>query len=408
MEIFDGGITAPLGFNSAGKHIGIKKFKKDLSVVTSDVSAIPAGCFTKSVVKASHIIWDDSIVKSGKKVRGIITVSGNANACTGKKGMEDNEEMAETIGSLIGAEKEEILTAATGIIGLKMPMDTIKKGISEIYNDISNSRQSAIDAAWGIITTDTFIKEMAVRINISGKVVTIGAMAKGSGMIHPDMATVLVFISTDINISKELLQKALSASVKKTYNMISVDGATSTNDMALILANGLAGNEEIVEENDEYYEFAKALLYINEKFAKDIVHDGEGSSKLFEVRVDGAKTENDAKVLAKSIITNNLVKTAMYGEDPNWGRVLAAMGGSGAFFNPDEVYIAFESAKGYIELMKNSEPLAFDENTAIEILSEQDIVVHILLTDGNGKARAWGCDLGHEYVRINGEYRSRT
>lgn len=408
MRVIDGGITAPQGFKATGKHIGIKKIKKDLALLSSDVAAEAAGVYTTSLVKAAPILWNKSLTDSGKKIKGLVCISGNANACTGNKGIRDNETMAETFAKCIGAKKDEILTAATGIIGLDMPMDTIINGINDTYKNLSNKREEAKNAAAGIITTDTFIKEMAVQLNIGGKAVKIGAMCKGSGMIHPNMATVLSFITTDLNISQELLHKALLFSVKETYNMISVDGATSTNDMCLIMANGLAENHKITEEDEHYEEFKNALYFINEKFAKDIVHDGEGAGKFIEVNVKGAKSDHDARLLAKSIVTNNLVKTAMYGEDANWGRVVAAMGGSGGYFDPSKVDISFESEKGKVLLMKHGEPVHFDENEAADVLSERDITVRITLEDGIYTAKSWGCDLGHEYVRINGEYRSRT
>lgn len=408
MRVIDGGITAPQGFKATGKHIGIKKIKKDLALLSSDVAAEAAGVYTTSLVKAAPILWNKNLTDSGKKIKGLVCISGNANACTGNKGIRDNETMAETFAKCIGAKNDEILTAATGIIGLDMPMDTIIKGINDTYKNLSNKREEAKNAATGIITTDTFIKEMAVQLNIGSKAVKIGAMCKGSGMIHPNMATVLSFITTDLNISQELLHKALLFSVKETYNMISVDGATSTNDMCLIMANGLAENDRIIEEDEFYEKFKNALHFINEKFAKDIVHDGEGAGKFIEVNVNGAKSDHDARLLAKSIVTNNLVKTAMYGEDANWGRVVAAMGSSGGYFDPSKVDISFESEKGKILLMKHGEPVHFDENEAADVLSERDIMVQITLEDGIYTAKSWGCDLGHEYVRINGEYRSRT
>ena len=408
FRVIDGGITAPQGFKATGRHIGIKKVKKDMSLITSDVPAIAAGVYTTSVVKAAHILWDRDITKNGGMVKGLVAISGNANACTGEKGIRDNELMAEHFAKSIGAKKEEILTAATGIIGLDMPMDTILKGIDETYPHLSHKREEAKNAASGIITTDTFIKEMAIQLNICGKQVIIGGMAKGSGMIHPNMATVLSFITTDINISQELLQKALYESVKDTYNMISVDGATSTNDMALVIANKMAGNPEITEEDEFYEEFKNALCFINEKFAKDVVHDGEGASKLMEVEITGAETEEDARLLAKSIVNDILVKTALYGEDANWGRVLAAMGGSGGKFSPEKIDMSFESEGGKIKVMENGEIVKFDENEALSVLGEKDIFIKINLHDGKYSAKSWGCDLSHEYVRINGEYRSRT
>ena len=383
MRVIDGGITAPEGFNAAGRHIGIKKVKKDIALLTSDVPAKAAGVYTQNLVKAAPVLWNSAITKKETPVRGLVCISGNANACTGEQGIKDNELMAQAMAWLMGVEKEEILTAATGIIGLAMPMEKI-------------------------ITTDTFIKEMAVELNIGGKVVKIGGMAKGSGMVHPNMATVLSFITTDINISQKLLQKAMKDAVHETYNMISVDGATSTNDMALIMANGMAENEEITEENEFYETFSRALLFIHEKFARDIIHDGEGASKFIQVDLAGAKTVEDARILAKSIITNDLVKTAMYGEDANWGRIAAAMGASGGYFDPSRLKVEISSEKGKILLMDNGNPVEFDENLASDILSQSDIYISIVLGDGTAKARSYGCDLGHEYIRINGEYRSHS
>ena len=408
MRVIDGGITAPEGFKACGRHVGIKKIKKDMALLTSDVEAKAAGCYTQNLVKAAPVLWNKAITESRKKVRGLVCISGNANACTGEKGIKDNELMAQAFAWMMGVEKDEILTAATGIIGLDMPMETVLKGIEDTYPELSRKRDSAKNAAAGIITTDTFIKEIAVELNIAGKIVKIGGMAKGSGMIHPNMATVLSFVTTDINISQELLEKALKNAVRETYNMISVDGATSTNDMALIMANGLAGNEEITEEGEFYEAFERALLFIHEKFARDIIHDGEGASKFIQVDLAGARTVEDARILAKSIVTNDLVKTAMYGEDANWGRIAAAMGGSGGYFDPSKLKVEISSEKGRILLMDNGNPVVFDENLASDILSQSDIYITIVLKDGTAKARSYGCDLGHEYIRINGEYRSRS
>lgn len=408
MRIIDGGITAAKGFLAAGAHIGIKKIKKDLSLLYSEQPAVVAGMFTQNVVKAAPIIRNEQIVKSGKRIKGLVTISGNANACTGEQGTLDNQKMADVYAEMLQLNAEEVLTAATGIIGKKMPMDVIENGIREITPFLKRDRESAREAARGIITTDTFLKEVAVELEIGGKTVTIGAMAKGSGMIHPNMATVLAFLATDAAISQELLQKALADAVDITYNMISVDGAVSTNDMALLFANGMAENEPITEDSEEYSKFKDAILYINQKLAIQVIHDGEGASKLIAAAVTGAKTKQDARKLAKAIINDNLVKTAMYGEDANWGRILAAMGGSGGFFSPEKVDIAFQNEKGYLALMEQGRPIVFDEGKALEILAERDIIIHITLYDGEQEAIAWGCDLGHEYIRINGEYRLRT
>ncbi len=408
MRVIDGGITAPEGFRAAGRHVGIKKVKKDMAIITSDVLAEAAGVYTQNLVKAAPVLWNMDITKQFKKVRGLVCISGNANACTGQRGIKDNELMAQALAWLAGAEKDEILTAATGIIGIDMPMEKVLKGIESTFADLSNKRESAKNAASGIITTDTFIKEIALELNIAGKTVKIGGMAKGSGMIHPNMATVLSFVTTDINISPQLLKKAIAKAVNETYNMISVDGAMSTNDMALIMANGLAGNDKITEENEFYDAFYRALLFIHEKFARDIIHDGEGASKFIQVDLAGAKTENDARILAKAIVTNDLVKTAMYGEDANWGRIAAAMGASGGYFAPSGLKIEMSSEKGRVLLMNDGEPIDFDENEAADILSCQDIYITVVLKDGMAKARSYGCDLGHEYIRINGEYRSHS
>lgn len=408
MRIIDGGITAAKGFFAAGAHIGIKKIKKDLSLLYSEKPAVVAGMFTQNIVKAAPIIRNEQIVKSGKRIKGLVTISGNANACTGEQGILDNQKMADMYAEMLQVNAEEVLTAATGIIGKKMPMDVIENGIRQITPLLKRDRESAREAARGIITTDTFLKEVAVELEIGGKTVTIGAMAKGSGMIHPNMATVLAFLATDVAISQELLQKALADAVDITYNMISVDGAVSTNDMALLFANGMAENEPITEDSEDYSKLKDAILYINQKLAIQVIHDGEGASKLIAAAVTGAKTKQDARKLAKAIINDNLVKTAMYGEDANWGRILAAMGGSGGFFNPERVDIAFQNEKGYLALMEQGRPIVFDEGKALDILAERDIIIHITLYDGEQEAIAWGCDLGHEYIRINGEYRLRT
>lgn len=408
MRIIDGGITAAKGFFAAGAHIGIKKIKKDLSLLYSEKPAVVAGMFTQNIVKAAPIIRNEQIVKSGKRIKGLVTISGNANACTGEQGILDNQKMANMYAEMLQVNAEEVLTAATGIIGKKMPMDVIENGIRQITPLLKRDRESSREAARGIITTDTFLKEVAVELEIGGKTVTIGAMAKGSGMIHPNMATVLAFLATDVAISQELLQKALADAVDITYNMISVDGAVSTNDMALLFANGMAENEPITEDSEDYSKLKDAILYINQKLAIQVIHDGEGASKLIAAAVTGAKTKQDARKLAKAIINDNLVKTAMYGEDANWGRILAAMGGSGGFFNPERVDIAFQNEKGYLALMEQGRPIVFDEGKALDILAERDIIIHITLYDGEQEAIAWGCDLGHEYIRINGEYRLRT
>jgi len=406
MRIIDGGITAAKGFLAAGAHIGIKKIKKDLSLLYSEKPAVAAGMFTQNIVRAAPVVRNEQIIKNEKKVRAIVTISGNANACTGEQGLLDNQKMADVYAQMLQVSSEEVLTAATGIIGKQMPINIIEQGIQKITPQLKRDRQSAKEAAAGIITTDTFLKEVAVELEIGGKTVTIGGMAKGSGMIHPNMATMLAFITSDVCIKRELLDEMLKQSIQTTYNMVSVDGDTSTNDTVIVLANGMAGNVEITEKNTDYEAFQNALHTVNTKLAKDLVRDGEGATKFIEVNVTGAKTQQDAKIMAKSVVTSNLVKTAMYGQDANWGRVLCAMGYSVVNFDTKKVDIIYYSEKGSIDLMIEGSPIVFDEEKAAEILSEKEITVEIRIQEGNEKATAWGCDLSHEYVSINGDYRS--
>lgn len=407
MKIIDGGVTAPKGFKATGNAVGIKKGVKDLALISSDVPAVCAGAFTTNVVKATSVLRNIEIVKNKKnKISGVAVNSGNANACTGELGVQGNLQMAEKFAELLNVPADTVLTASTGVIGATFPIDTIKKGIDDTFPMLGYSREDAHIAAQAIMTTDTYSKEVAVEIEIGGKTVKIGGMAKGSGMIHPNMATMLGFITTDINITQELLDKALMVTIPKTFNMVSVDGDTSTNDTVIVLANGMAENDIIDTENEDYKVFADALYYINEKLAKELVRDGEGATKFIEINVDGAKTEEDAKVIAKSVVTSSLVKAAMFGEDANWGRVLCAMGYSGIDFDTTKVDIVYRSEKGTIDLMTKGTPIVFDEDKAKEILKEKEIYVDIKIAEGGAKATAWGCDLSYDYVKINGDYRS--
>ncbi len=406
MKIIDGGITAPKGFKAASDHVGIKKAKKDMVLIASDCLATVAACFTKNIVKAAPVVWDEKIVEKGNKVKGIIVNSGNANACTGQKGFDDVKEMSETFGNLLGCSTDEVLVCSTGVIGVNLPMDVIKSGIEKVYSQMGYDKESGLSAAEGILTTDTFTKTIAVEIEISGKTVTIAGMAKGSGMIHPNMATMLSFVTTDVAISKEMLQKALSESVIDTYNMISVDGDTSTNDTILVLANGLAQNEEIISDNEDFIKFKSALNSINKKLAIDVARDGEGATKLMEVTVKGASTDENARKIAKSIVSSTLFKAALFGEDANWGRVLCAMGYGGGEFDPLGVTITFKSKGGEILLMEDGKPISFDEEKASAVLKPKDIYIFIDLKEGENSAVAWGCDLSYDYVKINGDYRS--
>ncbi|MCK4382708.1 MAG: bifunctional glutamate N-acetyltransferase/amino-acid acetyltransferase ArgJ [Candidatus Lokiarchaeota archaeon] len=406
LKKLKGSITSPKGFQATGSHIGIKDCKKDLAIIYSEVPAKVVGVFTTNVVKASSILWNQNLIQNQNGARAIIVNSGNANACTGEVGARHTELMATELASCLGVNKNQVLVASTGIIGVPLPIDTIVAGINNTFKKLGNTNLDANLAAEAIMTTDTHPKQISVEFTIDDKKIRIGGIAKGSGMIHPNMATMLSFITTDINISKKLLNKALKKSADDSYNMISVDGDTSTNDLVILLANGLGGNSEIKEENEEYYLFQKALHYVNLFLAHEIVKDGEGAKKFIAVKVTGAASKKDAKLLSKSVITSNLVKTAFFGEDANWGRILAAMGYSGANFNPTGVTIKFQNGLHSIMLMQDGTPLQFDEELALIILRENEITVELLLKEGTGEAIAWGCDLSYEYVRINGDYRS--
>ncbi|MCL2323581.1 MAG: bifunctional ornithine acetyltransferase/N-acetylglutamate synthase [Oscillospiraceae bacterium] len=399
-------IAYPKGFIAGGGHVGIKKAKRDLTLIASEIPAVAAGCFTKNIVKAAPVIYDQNIINTGDKVRGIIINSGNANACTGESGMRDTLTMASEFAVLLNASPGEIFVCSTGVIGVPLPIEKISKGISAVFKSMGNSEAHGEKAVEGIMTTDTFMKTAIADIIIGDKVVHLAGMSKGSGMIHPDMATMLAFITTDAAINRMLLQEALSTCVDKTFNMISVDGDTSTNDTILILANGMAKNAVINTEGLEYEIFFDALLKVCESLAKDIVRDGEGATKLFEVQISGAISELDARIIARGVASSNLFKAAMFGADANWGRALCAMGYSGGKFDPAKVNMSFISLGGTLEVMRNGNPLTFSEDVAKKILSEREIIIKITLGDGQFSARAWGCDLTYDYVKINADYRS--
>lgn len=406
MQIIDGSVTASKGFSANGVACGIKKRKKDLALVVSQVPCSFAGSFTTNLVKAAPVLWDQKLVATQDKVRAIVINSGNANACTAEQGLKDTEATAAHAGSVLGCKAEEVLVCSTGVIGVPLPMDKIKAGIDLCSKELGESREAAFEAALAICTTDTFTKEVAVSLQIEGRTVHIGGMAKGSGMIHPNMATMLSFITTDANVDKQTLQTLLGSSITDTYNMISVDGDTSTNDTVLVLANGMSETTPLCPSHPQWEQFTQAFLYVHTELAKAIVRDGEGAGKFLEVKVTGAKDKQTAQTLARSVITSNLVKTAFFGSDANWGRILCAMGYSGADFNPSTLDLYFSSAKGTIQVVKNGTPLAFDEHLAKGILMEREIVTLAQLHDGTGEGTAWGCDLSYEYVRINGDYRS--
>ncbi len=406
MEKISGGVTAPMGFYAAGIAAGIKEKGKDLAMIYSEKECRAAGTFTSNLVKAAPVKWDQKIVSGGGPVRAVVINSGIANACTGSEGMRYCEETAAEAAERFGFDKKEVLVASTGLIGAQVPIEKIKKGIGKIQPLLSHGEKSGTEAATAIMTTDTVTKEAAVATEIGGKKVTVGGMCKGSGMIHPNMCTMLSFVMTDVNISGELLKKALSESVKESYNMVSVDGDTSTNDTCLLLANGLAENPEITKEGEDFDAFCEALASVNITLAKKMAADGEGASKLFEVKAVGAPDKETAVTISKSVVSSNLTKAAIFGHDANWGRILCAMGYSGAQFDPDKVDLYFESAAGKIKILTDGLPEDFDEDTASAILTEDAVTVICDLKSGNEEATAWGCDLTYDYVRINAEYRS--
>ena len=406
FSIIDGGITTVKGFQAAGAAVGIKPRKMDMAIVYSEHPCYAAGVFTKNLVRAAPVLWSQSILNSEKKFRAIITNSGNANACTGELGKVHVKQEAEKFAALKGVNPDGVFVCSTGVIGVPLPIDTVLKGIETTSNLLGSTREHGALAAKGIMTTDTIPKEIAVECSISGVPVRIGAIAKGAGMIHPNMATMLGFVVTDCNITPSLLQKALSEVTERSFNMISVDGDTSTNDQVTLLANGLANNPIIDQENQDYMLFKEALEYGAMFLAKKIAYDGEGATKFLEVHVKGAKDYETARTIVKSVVRSVLVKCAFFGEDANWGRILCAMGYSGASFDPLGVTIQFIANNKNITLMERGVPTKFDEALAKEILKNREIHIEITLYEGSEEATAWGCDLSHEYVNINGHYRS--
>ncbi|MGN0313420.1 MAG: bifunctional glutamate N-acetyltransferase/amino-acid acetyltransferase ArgJ [Fusicatenibacter sp.] len=407
MKKIDGGVTAAKGFLAAGGAAGIKKEgKKDMALVYCEVPCVAAGTFTTNVVKAAPVKWDQEIVYHHPNAQAIVCNSGIANACTGAKGYGYCRETAKTAAEALGIPEDSVLVASTGVIGQQLPMDRIANGVKMLSKELSSGREAALVAARAIMTTDTEPKEVAVEAEIGGKTVTIGGMCKGSGMIHPNMCTMLSFVTTDVCITKELLQEALSEVVPDTYNMISVDGDTSTNDTVLLLASGLAGNPKITEKNEDYRTFVDALFEVNKAQAMHIAGDGEGATALFEVTICGAENKTQAVTLAKSVITSSLTKAAIFGHDANWGRILCAMGYSGASFDPDKVDLYFESAGGKIQIIADGVAVNYSEEEATRILSEPKVTAVADIHMGEESATAWGCDLTYEYVKINADYRS--
>ncbi len=407
MEVITGGVTAATGFEAAGHEGGIKyKNRLDMAMIFSQMPCNVAGVFTSNVVKAACVMWDKDIVTYAPFAQAVVVNAGIANACTGKQGYEYCRQTAQAAAESLQIPKDAVLVASTGVIGMQLPIDKITEGTRALVKKKKDTLEAGTSAAEAIMTTDTVSKQVAVRVEIGGKTVTIGGMCKGSGMIHPNMCTMLGFVTSDIAISKELLQEALSENVKDTFNMISVDGDTSTNDTLLLMANGMAGNIPITSKNADYDIFVEALNYVNTALAKKLAGDGEGATALFETKVIHAKDKEQAKLLAKSVICSSLTKAAIFGHDANWGRILCAMGYSGAQFDPEKVELFFQSKAGRIQIYRDGVATDYSEEEATKILSEPEVTVLVDMKCGEAEATAWGCDLTYDYVRINADYRS--
>ena len=404
MELINGGVCAAKGFTASGVHCGIRKnkTKRDLALIFSETKASAAAVYTTNLVKGAPLAVTKMHLMDGK-AQAVICNSGNANTCNAD-GIEVAQKMAEITAAELGIDKEDVVVASTGVIGQPLDITPIKNGLPALKEALGDNNSEY--AAEGIMTTDTVKKEVAVSFEIGGVECKIGGIAKGSGMIHPNMATMLVFITSDVAIAPEMLQKALSSEIQNTFNMVSVDGDTSTNDMVCVLANGMAGNKEITEDGEDFDAFMKALNTVTVHLCRMIAGDGEGATKLLECRVTGASDEKTAKTVAKSIICSSLTKAAMFGADANWGRVLCAIGYSGAEVDVNKVDVSFESAKGIIPVCKDGAGIEFSEEIAKEILLEKEIIINVGLNSGEGSSTAWGCDLTYEYVKINGDYRT--
>lgn len=404
MNIISGGVTAAKGFKASGVHCGIRKnkTKKDLALIISDIKANAAAVYTTNLVKGAPLTVTKDHISDGK-AQAVICNSGNANTCNAN-GIEIAEGMSSLVEQYTGISAKDVIVASTGVIGQPLDLEPISNGMRVLTDSLSENGGN--DAAEAIMTTDTVLKEIAVEFELSGKICRIGGIAKGSGMIHPNMATMLVFITTDAAISSGMLSKALSTDIAETFNMVSVDGDTSTNDMVAIMANGMAENAEITDDCDDFKVFMKALNTVTVYLCKMIAGDGEGATKLLECKVTSAKDKQTAKTVAKSVICSSLLKAAMFGADANWGRVLCAIGYSGADVDVNKVDVSFISNKGSIDVCKNGAGIEFSEEKAKEILLEKEIVISVSLNDGDLDATAWGCDLTYDYVKINGDYRT--
>ncbi len=403
----EGGVTAAKGFKAADTAAEIKyKDRKDMAMIYSEAPCITAGTFTSNVVKAAPVLWDKEIVEHLDFAQAVVVNAGIANAATGKEGYAYCERTAKKAAELLHIPENAVLVGSTGVIGMQLPMDRIEAGVEQLAAGLQSTIEAGTRAAEAIMTTDTESKQAAVSFEIDGKTVTVGGMCKGSGMIHPNMCTMLAFVTTDIAISKELLTEAVKEDIKDTYNMVSVDGDTSTNDTFLVLANGLAGNTEITEKDENYQKFYEALHYVNETLAKKMAGDGEGATALFETKVIHAKTKEEAKILSKSVICSSLSKAAIFGHDANWGRFLCALGYSGVQFDPEKIELFLESRSGKIQIYKDGVSADYSEEEAKKILSDPEVTLTADMKMGDESATAWGCDLSYDYVRINADYRS--
>ena len=407
LKYIEGGVCAAQGFRAAGIHVGVKThaaWKKDVALIVSDVDCAAAAMFTTNVVKAAPIHVDRKHLADGK-ARAIVANSGNANACA-PQGEENAIKMCAAAAKAIGCPPEDVLVSSTGVIGQTLKVQVIEEGMPALYEALDHSVEASDAAAHAIMTTDTVKKEVAVETVIGGKTVRMGGIAKGSGMIHPNMGTMLCFLTTDCAISPAMIRAALKEVVCKTFNRISVDGDTSTNDSCIVLANGLAGNVEITEQGADYRAFTEALMTLCTELARKMAADGEGAKHLITCTVTGAADEKTAETVARSVISSTLTKAAIFGADANWGRVLCAMGYSGAEFDPETVDVSFASAAGDIAVCETGRGLPFDEDLAKKILTEHDVEIRISMGTGAGTATCWGCDITYDYIKINGDYRT--
>ena len=407
MKVIDGGITAAQGFEAASTAAGIKyQGRTDMAMVYSKVPCVSAGTFTTNVVKAACVQWDMKIVKSDKPVQAVVINSGIANGCTGQEGFNACEATARGVQEVLGVPYDTVAVASTGVIGMQLPVDKLVAGVKAMAPKLDGSVNAGTEASKAIMTTDTVNKEIAVSFEIDGVEVKLGGMSKGSGMIHPNMCTMLAFLGTDLDIEKALLQEAVSEVVADSFNMITVDGDTSTNDTLICMANGLACNKKITDKGKDYETFKEALSYVCTSLAKTMAADGEGASKLFEATIVNAKSKEDAKTLARAIVGSNLSKAAIFGCDANFGRFLCAMGYSGANFDQNDVELFFKSVNGELKVFDKGTPIVFDEEEALKIMKADAVTVYVDMHEGNAEATAWGCDLTYDYVKINADYRS--